>query len=327
MDEKLQSVFNSLPDDMAGEIADMDLTFSIDADTISAIRTAVLKKAGLSIDNNELNKPAKRHGKRFTLILIAAVLVTALTATALAYSGVLRYFRVSEESGAGEQAEEALDILNEFAGEDTGMESDDTALEYPTGETLYFFERYEDAVRTGTAYVELDSETGKIHWLDLRDMYGYQEPEDCPEEYISNGWIRDGEEKIPNRMFLADAYLNEVAYPDTTDYAPLAEAAALDAMTELLDGGFIDADLDTIQRTRFDMFNGGAANVYVLMEGGDAYHVFLHSDDFSCLGFILFTPETLVAGNGPKDDLEALRNGTMEEYEAAQAEAYANAVG
>ena len=337
MDEKLKRIFDSLPDDMAGEIADMDLTFSICADTVSSIRAAALIKAGLTdeesgiiqmknIENNKQKDPVKKHGKRFTLILIAAVLATALTATALAYSGVLRFFRVSEEPGAEAQAAEALDVLNNFAGEETGMESNDTALQYETGETLYFYERYESAVRTETAYVNIGDD-GVIYWLDLRDTYGYSEPENCPARYISTGWIRDGEEKIPSRRFNADLYLNEVAYPDLTDYIPLAEDAAYDAMAELLEGGFIDADLETIQMTVFDMFNGGAANVYVLMENGDAYRVFLHPDDFTCIGFILFTPEILEAGNGPKDYLDALRNGTTEEYEAAQAEAYAGAVG
>jgi len=300
--------------------------------------------------------------KRVLVAIITAVLVVALSVTAMAYSGLLGWIFVDRDQTTQQHSETAQNILNDFTaimqGQDIDAEdsmvstADDLnspeniannaaswladqieqgamvisefAGESKDGIVTYYFSPGDDPIYYRSIRVEISAD-GLLYGIDFRAAYPYPQPENCPEEYTDRAtYVSDGKE---HDVFYQDLYLSQAGYPDSDAYRALAEPAAFDAMTLLVDSGFINADLNTIEVIYFQCFNGGAAWVDVLMENGDNYCLFLQPDDFRPLGFMLFTPERLACGDGNAALFEALRNGTVEEYWEKQRESYANGVG
>ncbi len=333
MKNKLVQVFNSFDDEMNNEIAELNLTFNAEPSAVKAISSHALSKVGLCktekeiINMTDINKgTAEKYGhkKCITVVLVAAVITSILAISAIAYSGGLRNIIVSGKPETAKQAEDAMSALNDFVGGEIGLENSEYAVQSNFGSTLFYFENYEETVENKLALVKTDDKTGCIYWLDLRMAFPYSVPKDCPAEYISNTQDLDGNQQT---VFYADEYLTQVKYSDRDSYALIVEDAVYDIMKELKENGFINVDLSTIETTYFEMFNGGSANVAVLMKNGDAYRVFMHPDSLECLGFMLLTKQELEANNGPGALYDALRNGTVEEYTAAQQESFSNGVG
>jgi len=314
------------------------------------------------------NKKRRKYGKRTAALLIAALFLMALTATALAHSGLLGWIFSDRDEDVRQRSKTAQAVLEDFAKiapptaadnpEDStltdspddpdlqqqaanaaiswfaglleqdrwqDMEMSEYASESEEGAVTFYFNPVEQSSPYEETISVAISPDGRIYSIDLRQAIFYPQPENCPEEYLGRGTnMRSGEEFD---VFYADLYLKMVAYPDRDAYAVPAEKGALDAMALLLEAGLIDADLQTVDVVYFNCFTGGAAWVDVLMANGDAYRVFLQPDDFRLLGFMLFTPEHLANGNGNAALFDALRNGTLEEYERHQQELYATSVG
>ena len=316
---------------------------------------------GLNMTTRKNAKNQKLRHKRIIGVLVTVIAVTALSITALAYSGLMGWILPDRDAETKQMSESAQDALSNFAGlttpsdesRDVGIAIDeerdrediavdaanrfsgqvtvawpeitlsDYAMEYEDGAVLFYFSPGENTSLKGSISVQVSKE-GAVTGIDLRQAIPYPQPEDCPEEYTGRAIDMDGNEID---VFYADYYLPTVTYPDRSVYAPKAEAAAAEAMAQLYENGFIAADPSTVDIIYFENFNGGAAWVDVLMENGDVYCLFLQPDGFSILGFDLRTTEQLAAGNGNADLYEALRNGTLEEYQKQQQELYATSVG
>ena len=358
MERKISDLLDYIQDDTV-RIRTKDVASS------ERVKELFMKKAE---NSNIANVPKLKRARKVFTILAAAVLMTALTVTVFAYSGILsvgtifinRDRDVEQRSQVAQEALEdfiktvqpqetlsadlperntqnpdvalhpAQAVLNWFAGlldQDSlaQMEMSDRALELKDGTVMFFFSPGEDHPLYADMIDVHISSDGRLYGIDLRGTHPYPQPENCPEKYIFRGLHRGS--GIEYDFFIADLYLSEVAYPDRAVYSALAESAAIDAMALLVSNGFADADPDAIEVVYYEHFDGGAAWVDVLMENGDNYCLYLHPDDFRLLGFALYTPERLSAGDGNAALFDALRRGVLEEYQKQQQELIATGVG
>lgn len=317
--------------------------------------------------NMTTRKNLKLRHKRIIGVLVAVITVTVLSITALAYSGMRGWIFVDRDPDTKNLSETAQDALDNFTGaskeqntpsnheaQSTADKEDgndavaqsvvnwfsgqiknstwsvitlsDFAGEAKDGTITFYFNPGDDPLYERSITVSVSAD-GDVTGIDLRAACPLIPPQDCPPEYIVRGTHTSG---IEYDHFNSDAYLLEVVYSDTADranYSLQAEAAAEKAMEQLFENGFISADPSGIHLIYFETFNGGAAWIDVLMENGDVYCLFLQPDDFSILGFDLRTTEQLAAGQGNARLYEALRNGTLEEYQQQQKELIAGGVG
>lgn len=305
----------------------------------------------------EKNTYHGRHlGKRAAAVALVAVLALALAAGALAYfdpwGWISNLHRDAETERRGEIAQEAVEQFIQRKPDaaepsasipaDTDMETakpevriDETVLDLENGYT-YKFSVAEWKENAGKAYVQID-ETGRITWLDLRALYPYPKPENCPPEYL--GTLYDAIdpktmqpiESTKREDFYADLYLPQIAYPDAYAFNNRIQEPARAALDFLYGEGYIEVNSADVEYLCFDVFNGGSAQIDALMKNGDIYHIYLQPDDLTPTGFMLRTAEELDShGWRERYDalFEAMRDHTLEEYRGAQqAEYTANGVG
>lgn len=280
-----------------------------------------------------------RIGRRIAAAAAAAVLALALAAGAMAHfdlwGWIVSLHRDAETQRRSVAAQEAVEQFI-FQTENASPEVviDETVLDLENGYT-YAFSVPEWEENAGKAYVQVD-DTGRIVWLDLRALYPYPRPTDCPPEYVGTLFDMDFKNMEPiegtqREVFYADRYLSETAYPDRDAFNERIQEPARTAIRFLHDEGYVavsDADVDYLC---FDLFNGGSAQVDVLMKNGDIYHIYLLPDDLTPTGFLLRTAEELdrEGWRGHYDALfAAARAQALEDFHnALQAEAAANGVG
>jgi len=282
-----------------------------------------------------------RHiSKRIVVVGLAAVLALALAAGAMAYfdlwGWIVDLHRDAETEQRGAAAQEAVEqFLQQTEPAAPEIMIDETVLDLENGYT-YKFSVLEWKENAGKAYVQVD-DTGRITWLDLRALYPYPKPENCPPEYV--GTLYDAidpqtmqpDERTAREVFYADMYLPQVAYPDSYAYNDRIQSPARDAIDFLHDEGYIGVCAEDVEFLCFDVFNGGSAQVDALMKNGDIYHIYLQPDDLTPTGFMLRTAAELDA-NGWRERydmlFEAMQAHGFEQYRDAQREEYAgNGVG
>ena len=305
----------------------------------------------------EKNTYHGRHfGKRAAGVALAAVLALALAAGALAYfdpwGWISNLHRDAETERRGEIAQEAVEQFIQRKPEaaepsasipaDTDMETakpevriDETVLDLENGYT-YKFSVAEWKENAGKAYVQID-ETGRITWLDLRALYPYPKPENCPPEYL--GTLYDAIdpktmqpiESTKREVFYADLYLPQIVYPDAYAFNNQIQEPARAALDFLHGEGYIEVNSSDVEYLCFDMFNGGSAQVDALMKNGDIYHIYLQPDDLTPTGFMLRTAEELDANGWREryDELfESVQGHGFEKFRDARRDEYAgNGVG
>ena len=282
-----------------------------------------------------------RHiSKRIVVVGLAAVLALALAVGAMAYfdlwGWIVDLHRDVETEQRGVVAQEAVEqFLQQTETAAPEIMIDETVLDLENGYT-YKFSVPEWKEKVGKAYVQVD-DTGCITWLDLRALYPYPKPENCPPEYV--GTLYDAldpqtmqpDERTAREVFYADMYLPQVAYPDSYAYNDRIQSPARDAIDFLHDEGYIGVCAEDVEFLCFDVFNGGSAQVDALMKNGDIYHIYLQPDDLTPTGFMLRTAEELDA-NGWRERYDmlfvAMQAHGFKQYRDAQREEYAvNGVG
>lgn len=278
-----------------------------------------------------------RHiSKRIVVVGLAAVLALALAAGAMAYfdlwGWIMDLHRDAETEQRGAAAQEAVEqFLQQTEPAAPEIMIDETVLDLENGYT-YKFSVPEWESNVGQAYVQVN-DTGRITWLDLRALYPYPKPENCPPEYVGTLFDLDYKTMEPvegtqREVFYADRYLPEVAYPDFYAYNDRIQTPALTAIDFLHDEGYIDVRAEDVEFLCFDMFNGGSAQVDALMRNGDIYHIYLQPDDLTPTGFMLRTAEELDSQGWREryDELfEAVQSHDFEAYRDAQRTEYASA--
>ena len=333
--------------------------------SVKASENTLSEVLKMTVHKSEKKKSRSRKRSALALAVIASLM--ALTATALSHYELIGWIFIDRDADISARSEIAQEALEDFVAAATAppaeasptsqpeaapeapdkprqtaqaavswlaaqlsadalfnMEILEFAHEKLDGTVSFHFILPENAPGTSPVFVDIGAD-GQLYGIDLRSAYPYTPPEGVPEEYFTRmtSWST-GEEYD---FFLADAYLSELAYPDRTAYAPLAQEGAKAAMAQLLDGGFIDADLSAIEVVYFDIFSGSAAWVWVLLEDRSSYCLYLQPDDLKLLGFALYTPERLAVGDGNADFLSALRQGTIAQYNEAQQKLYEAGVG
>ena len=311
----------------------------------------------LNMRNNK-----KIRNKRTVIVLATAIMLMVFTVTALAYSGMLGWIFTDRDDETKQLGETAQDALNSFTDSEANAENQaqasatdeddrqetrarnavswlagqlknsslseiklsDYAMAEDDGAITFYFSPGDDPLYERSIDVRVSAD-GDVTGIDLRAAQPYPIPENCPDEYIVR--LTHLSSGIEYEHFNRDAYLLEVAFPDTTLYAPQAEAAAIIAMEQLYENGFIAANPSEIELVYFESFNGGAAWIDVLMENGDVCCLYLQPYDFGVMGFDYRTKARIDAGNGNAPLYEALRNGTIEEYQRRQEKLYAISVG
>ena len=282
-----------------------------------------------------------RHiSKRIVVVGLAAVLALALAVGAMAYfdlwGWIVDLHRDAETEQRGVVAQEAVEqFLQQTETAAPEIMIDGTVLDLENGYT-YMFSVPEWKEKVGKAYVQVD-DTGRITWLDLRALYPYPKPENCPPEYL--GTLYDAIdpktmqpiESTKREVFYADLYLPQIAYPDAYAFNNRIQEPARAALDFLHTEGYIEVNSADVEYLFFDVFNGGSAQIDALMKNGDIYHIYLQPDDLTPTGFMLRTAEELDShGWRERYDAQfgAMRDHTLEEYRGAQqAEYTANGVG
>ena len=271
--------------------------------------------------------------RRVAIMVAAALLALALATCAMAHFGLWDWLisarRDADTEQRGEIAQGAVEKLTEQK-----VEMYETAEEMDNG-IIYHFSVADWEDKAQRALVQVD-DAGCITWLDLRELYPFAKPEDCPPEYLTTlsqldfntMEIIEGSER---ERFLADNYLSEVAYPDFYAYNALVQEPARTAVDFYQNKGYLEASSADIELVCFSRFNGGSAWVNLLMKNGDILAVFLQPDDMTPLGFMLRTAEE-IDGNCWRAQYDAefaaVDNHMLEEYRAAQqAEYAANGIG
>lgn len=269
--------------------------------------------------NNKKNALTRRG----FILAATVVLALALGITASAHLGlwdwIIDAHRDADTRQRGAIAREAAE---QASGQE--LELDDTALELDKG-ILYSFDGKERENADPAAQVQVD-ETGRITWLDLRQLYPYPQPDDCPEEYTIPLTGVDG---VETEHFLADRYLAEVVYPDRDAYNEKVQSAAREALDAWRQEGYIEACAEDVDLIYFANFNAGSAMVDVLMKNGDVYVLFLQPDDFTPTGFLLHTAEaqSTYEHNDFPALFDAVRSDTLDDYYAARQADFAEGVG
>lgn len=263
--------------------------------------------------------------KQIFVIAAAVVLAIALAVSATAHYGLWDWIiSPDRDADTQERGEIAQKVIEQAMG--TEMEMANEALEDNDRGVSYYFYSEELENSLAKASVQVD-ESGRITMLDMRSFYPYPQPEDCPEEYIYHGFDPYANEETVR--FLADLYLAEVVYPDSVAYNESIQDAARYALDYLHQEGYIEAtsmDADIIQ---FRYFNAGSAWIEILMQNGDVYVLFLTPDDLEPTGFVLHTAEMLESyeHNSFYEMFDAVKNSTLDEYDAKQEAEFANGVG
>lgn len=271
--------------------------------------------------------------RRVAIMVAAALLALALATCAMAHFGLWDWListhRDADTQQRGEIAQGVVEKLTEQK-----VEMHETAEEMENG-IIYHFSVADWEDKAQRALVQVD-DAGRITWLDLRELYPYAKPEDCPPEYLTTlsqfdfntMEIIEGSER---EHFLADNYLSEIAYPDFYAYNALVQEPARTAVAFYQSKGYIKAGSTDIELVCFSRFSGGSAWVNVLMTNRDVLAVFLQPDDMTPQGFMLRTAAE-IDGNGWRAQYDAefasVANHALEAYRAAQqAEYAANGVG
>ena len=271
--------------------------------------------------------------RRVAIMVAAAILALVLATGAMAHFGLWDWListhRDADTQQRGEIAQGVVEKLTEQK-----VEMHETAEEMENG-IIYHFSVADWEDKAQRALVQVD-DAGRITWLDLRELYPFARPEDCPPEYLTTLSQLDFNtmetiEGSEREHFLADNYLSEVAYPDFYAYNVLLQEPARTAVDFYQSKGYLDAGSAVIELVCFSRFSGGSAWVNVLMKNGDILAVFLQPDDMTPLGFMLRTAEE-IDSNGWRAQYDAefaaIANQTLEEYRAAQQAEYAvNGVG
>jgi len=306
----------------------------------------------LSMAEKQKSRGGTRLTRRFALIAAAAVLILSLAFAAAAHNGMWDWLvslhRNAETEQRGAIAREAAERFVQQApgagdAASVGTDTEKPAPELVMDETVFDLENgytYRFSVpewerSAGNAYVQVD-DAGRITWLDMRMLYPYPKPENCPQEYMGELFDLDAETMEPiegsqREVFYADLYLREVAYPDPDAYNDRIRKGALEAVDFLPDEGYLDFGSGDVAFLCFDMFSGGSAQIDALMDNGDICHIYLQPDDLTPTGFLLRTAEEL-DGKGWRERYDALfeaaRNHTQAEYrDTKQAEYAATGVG
>lgn len=277
---------------------------------------------------NSMNTHKPHVTRRIGIMVAAAILALALATGAMAHFGLWDWLisahRDADTEQRGAIAQTAVEQLTEQK-----VEMQETAEEMDSG-IIYQFSVPDWEDKAQRALVQVD-DTGRITWLDLRKLYPYVKPEDCPPEYLTTlsqldfntMEIIEGSER---EHFLADNYLAEVAYPDFYAYNALVQEPVRTAIDFYQSKGYLEAGSDDIKLICFSRFNGGSAWVNVLMKNGDVLAVFLQPDDMTPLGFMLRTAEEIDRNGWQAQydaEFTAVADHTMEEYRAAQQAEYA----
>lgn len=282
---------------------------------------------------NSMNFHKSHFTRRAAILVAAAILALALATSAMAHFGLWDWListhRDADTQQRGEIAQGAVEDLTEQK-----VEMQETAEEMDSG-IIYHFSVADWEDKAQRALVQVD-DAGRITWLDLRELYPFAKPEDCPPEYLTTlsqldfntMEIIEGSER---EHFLADNYLSEVAYPDFYAYNVLVQEPARTAVDFYQSKGYIKAGSTDIELVCFSRFSGGSAWVNVLMKNGDVLAVFLQPDDMTPQGFMLRTAAE-IDGNGWRAQYDAefasVANHALEEFRAAQQAEYAvNGVG
>ena len=282
---------------------------------------------------NHLSSHNRHFVRHVGRIVITAILALALATGAVAYFGLWDWIiNVHRDADTEQRGEIAQEVIEQFS--DRKMKIQETAEKMDNG-IIYHFSVADWEDKEGQALVQMD-DTGRITWLDLRELYPYPKPENCRPAYLRTIAQMDFNslqlmEGTETELFLADHYLSEVVYPDFYGYNDRIQEPARIAINFYHSKGYLDATAEDIAKICFECFNGGCAWVNVLMKNGDIISVFLQPDDMTPLGFLLRTAEELDS-NGWRsrydEEFAAIDNHTLEDYRAEkQSEYAANGVG
>lgn len=270
----------------------------------------------------------RRIGKKAVVLALAAALVAALAVTAAAYSGIwdwiIRPDRDADTIARGEIAQTAVE---QAVGAE--MEMAEIAAELDDGIQYRFYsEDLTGGYASATATV---NEAGRIIALDVSAAFPYPEPEEYPDDFIRYTSSSIDGPFLPT--FDSQRWLMEVAYPDRDAYNEKIQGLAPLAVDWLYGQGWLEASGKDIDLIYFEYFMPDFAFVDVLMQNGDLYFLYLLPDDGAPVGFYLRPAEELQAledghtVNTPYQKLEAVRNGTLDEWQAAWQEELANSPG
>lgn len=197
--------------------------------------------------------PPKHHRQPWKALLLAAVICTALCVGAFAGGKLTR-------------SEIAQQDMRRFTGENTAQV--DGNYDYLNNGVQNDIYRYKFKGLTGRSKEISYYKSGEIYMLDTRESV---------QEY------RPG-------MSMAAA----------SAYARMVENIAPDILNELREGEFVTGSGKDIRRCfcndfygEATVFNGGAALVYLLMEDGTAYALWLNPQSLRCEGFAYYDADSM----------------------------------